>query len=113
MHGGSKLEPCTSRRGKMDKRRAQLRPTTPQGSREDPEHRRRRPSCRYQACKRWLAGNAARAEALHIKRTRVYAGAFMVVPANGVTWKEFFLALKQRFIKDKLMDVAGSVSFFG
>src|SRR5438876_1081520 len=37
----------------------------------------------------------------------------MLMPANGVTWKEFFLALKERFIKDKLMDVAGSVTFFG
>ena len=30
----------------------------------------------------------------------------MLAPANGVTWKEFFLALKERFSKDKLMDVA-------
>src|SRR3954462_10396654 len=37
----------------------------------------------------------------------------MLAPARGVTWKEFFLALKDRFIKDKLMDVAGSVTFFG
>src|SRR5438046_10730479 len=37
----------------------------------------------------------------------------MFAPANGVTWKEFFLALKGRFSKDKLMDVAGSVTFFG
>jgi membrane protein len=37
----------------------------------------------------------------------------MLAPANGVTWKQFFLALKGRFIKDKLMDVAGSVTFFG
>ena len=37
----------------------------------------------------------------------------MLAPANGVTWKQFFLALKERFIKDKLMDVAGSVTFFG
>jgi membrane protein len=37
----------------------------------------------------------------------------MLAPARGVTWKEFFLALKERFIKDKLMDVAGSVTFFG
>jgi membrane protein len=37
----------------------------------------------------------------------------MLAPARGVTWKEFFVALKQRFIKDKLMDVAGSVTFFG
>ena len=31
----------------------------------------------------------------------------MPAPANGVTWKQFFLVLKERFIKDKLMDVAG------
>ena len=37
----------------------------------------------------------------------------MLAPAPGVTWKEFFLALKDRFLKDKLMDVAGSVTFFG
>ena len=37
----------------------------------------------------------------------------MLAPANGVTWKQFFLVLKERFIKDKLMDVAGSVTFFG
>src|SRR5882672_376342 len=37
----------------------------------------------------------------------------MLALANGVTWKEFFLALKGRFIKDKLMEVAGSVTFFG
>src|SRR3954463_11618322 len=37
----------------------------------------------------------------------------MPAPAPGVTWKEFFLALKDRFVKDKLMDVAGSVTFFG
>jgi membrane protein len=37
----------------------------------------------------------------------------MLAPARGVTWKEFFLALKERFLKDKLMDVAGSVTFFG
>jgi membrane protein len=37
----------------------------------------------------------------------------MLTPANGVTWREFFFALKERFIKDKLMDVAGSVTFFG
>src|SRR5256885_14229740 len=37
----------------------------------------------------------------------------MLAPARGVTWKEFFLALKDRFLKDRLMDVAGSVSFFG
>jgi membrane protein len=37
----------------------------------------------------------------------------MFAPAHGVTWKEFFLALKERFLKDKLMDVAGSVTFFG
>src|SRR5438128_11152508 len=37
----------------------------------------------------------------------------MLAPAKGVTWKQFFLALKERFIKDKLMDVAGSVTFFG
>src|SRR5256886_12955081 len=37
----------------------------------------------------------------------------MLAPAPGVTWKEFFLALKERFLKDKLMDVAGSVTFFG
>ena len=37
----------------------------------------------------------------------------MLAPANGVTWREFFFALKERFIKDKLMDVAGSVTFFG
>jgi len=40
-------------------------------------------------------------------------GPLMLAPANGVTWKQFFLALKERFIKDKLMDVAGSVTFFG
>src|SRR5207248_1015569 len=28
-------------------------------------------------------------------------------------WKQFFLTLKERFIKDKLKDVAGSVTFFG
>jgi membrane protein len=37
----------------------------------------------------------------------------MLAPARGVTWKEFFVALKERFLKDKLMDVAGSVTFFG
>ena len=37
----------------------------------------------------------------------------MLAPAKGVSWKEFFLCLKERFIKDKLMDVAGSVTFFG
>src|SRR5256885_10647614 len=37
----------------------------------------------------------------------------MLAPARGVTWKEFFLALKDRFLKDRLMDVAGSVTFFG
>jgi len=37
----------------------------------------------------------------------------MLAPADGVTWKQFFLALKERFVKDKLMDVAGSVTFFG
>ncbi len=43
----------------------------------------------------------------------IVEGTPMLAPANGVTWKEFFLALKGRFIRDKLMDVAGSVTFFG
>jgi membrane protein len=37
----------------------------------------------------------------------------MLSRARGINWKEFFLALKDRFVKDKLMDVAGSVTFFG
>jgi membrane protein len=37
----------------------------------------------------------------------------MLAPANGITWKQFFLALKEKFLKDKLMDVAAGVTFFG
>lgn len=35
------------------------------------------------------------------------------MPAPRASWKEFALALKERFVKDKLVDVAGSVTFFG
>ncbi|TMA88050.1 MAG: YihY/virulence factor BrkB family protein, partial [Deltaproteobacteria bacterium] len=48
-----------------------------------------------------------------LRRTGSSKRPLMLAPANGVTWKQFFLALKGRFIKDKLMDVAGSVTFFG
>lgn len=37
----------------------------------------------------------------------------MSLPANGFAWKPFLIALKDRFVKDKLMDVAASVTFFG
>src|SRR3989442_14423336 len=48
-----------------------------------------------------------------LRRTGSSKRPLMLAPANGVTWKQFFLALKERLIKDKLMDVAGSVTFFG
>src|SRR5437868_314256 len=48
-----------------------------------------------------------------LRRTGSSKRPLMLAPAYGVTWKQFFLALKGRFIKDKLMDVAGSVTFFG
>ena len=37
----------------------------------------------------------------------------MSLRATGTTSKRFLLALKDRFLKDKVMDVAGSVTFFG
>src|SRR5207237_5405387 len=48
-----------------------------------------------------------------LRRTGSSKRPLMLAPTNGVTWKQFFLTLKERFIKDKLMDVAGSVTFFG
>src|SRR2546429_8964829 len=48
-----------------------------------------------------------------LRRTGSSKRPLMLAPTNGVTWKQFFLALKGRFIKDKLMDGAGSVTFFG
>src|SRR2546427_12496852 len=48
-----------------------------------------------------------------LRRTGSSKRPLMLAPTNGVAWKQFFLALKGRFIKDKLMDVAGSVTFFG
>lgn len=36
----------------------------------------------------------------------------MVLPGKGMSWKEFGLALKEEYQRDKLGDVAGSVTFF-
>ena len=36
----------------------------------------------------------------------------MVLPGKGMSWKEFFVALKKEYKRDKLADVAGSVTFF-
>src|SRR5438094_5187520 len=66
-----------------------------------------------QAGKHSFASQCAYGKALHIEAEGSSKRPLMLAPANGVTWKQFFLALKERFIKDKLMDVAGSVTFFG
>ena len=37
----------------------------------------------------------------------------MVVPGRDVSWKRFFLTLKEEFERDDLLDVAGSLTYFG
>jgi len=37
----------------------------------------------------------------------------MRFPGHGMTWKEFFSALKNEWSKDRVSDVAGMVTFFG
>lgn len=37
----------------------------------------------------------------------------MRFPGHGMTWKEFLLALKDEWTKDRVSDVAGMVTFFG
>jgi membrane protein len=37
----------------------------------------------------------------------------MVLPGKGMGWKEFFKALKDEYARDKVGDVAGSLTFFG
>src|SRR3954463_6909067 len=37
----------------------------------------------------------------------------MVLPGKGMGWKEFFKTLKNEYTRDKVSDVAGSLTFFG
>ncbi|HYH95856.1 YihY/virulence factor BrkB family protein [Hyalangium sp.] len=37
----------------------------------------------------------------------------MVLPGKGMGWKEFFKALKAEYTRDRVGDVAGSLTFFG
>jgi membrane protein len=37
----------------------------------------------------------------------------MVLPGKGMSWKEFFKALKNEYARDKVSDVAGALTFFG
>jgi membrane protein len=37
----------------------------------------------------------------------------MVLPGKGMSWKEFFKALKNEWTRDKVSDTAGALTFFG
>jgi membrane protein len=37
----------------------------------------------------------------------------MVMPGKGMSWKEFFKALKNEWTRDKVSDTAGALTFFG
>ncbi|MDY7229557.1 YihY/virulence factor BrkB family protein [Hyalangium rubrum] len=37
----------------------------------------------------------------------------MVLPGKGMSWKEFFKALKNEYTRDKVSDTAGALTFFG